>query len=81
MSHSDVIRWMDNKVKKLKVNMMLDDFEEVYVVPKVKCDVVLKSSFLEDIKDCMLGNDVQARTCQPILGNSEFIIETDYSFL
>ncbi len=57
MSHSDVITWMHGKVNKIESDMMLDAAQEVCVLPKVRCDFVLKSSFLKCISDFIGGDD------------------------
>ena len=59
--------------------MMLDNVQEVYVLPKVKCDFVLKSPFLKYIDNFILGNNNYNQTTLPTtVGNSGLMIESEY---
>jgi hypothetical protein len=81
ISDADVIQGMQNKVKTIENNMMLDNVQEVYTLPKVKCNFVLKSPFLKYINDLILilGDDNYDQTTLPtIIGNSGLMVESEY---
>lgn len=79
MNDNEVVQWMHDKVAKIENDMMLGNLQKLYIVPKVRCDFILKSPYLEYINNFILNISNFDQTILPaIIGNTSLIGESEY---